>query len=282
MRATLWKGLGAAALLAAAVTTVTAAEDYRKRASHEGAGSYTKVSDVEAEIKFGRDVGARVLGRYRLQDDKRLTRYLNLVGKAVALHAGRPEIEYRFALLQSDNVNAYAAPGGYIFITTGALAQMRDESELAAVLAHEVAHVTERHIVKALNIRGADQSPEAGLARLVGGAGDPARVAFHQAVDKAMEILFEKGLQQQDEFDSDRIALTLLANTGYDPGALKRYLARVQALKGGETKVVSTTHPSFDSRLAKIDELARSEGFAELKQPTVKERFNEYVKTSKQ
>lgn len=279
------RAIVAGSCLAIFVSAATAApEDVRKRlpekASAAGANTYRN-TDVIAEIQFGRDVAARILGRYKYYDHQALNRYINLVGKGLALHAGRPELEFRFALVESDSVNAYAAPGGYIFVTTGALAQMQDEAELAAVLAHEIAHITERHVVRALNIRGREESAEAGLARLVTGSTDTARVAFAQAVETAVELLFDKGLKKQDEFDSDRLAVLLLANAGYDPGALKRYLGRVQALKGDETKVVTTTHPSFSDRLASLDQVMTSEGIAGLSHPTAKERFVTHVKTTR-
>lgn len=264
-----------------ASTAFAATDDFRRRLPDKtlAQDSSYKTTDVTAEIQFGRDVAARILGRYKYHDNESVNRYLNLVGKAVALHAGRPELEYHFALIQADSVNAYAAPGGYVFVTTGALAQMQDEAELAAVLAHEVAHVTERHVVKALNIRGRDESTEAGLARLVAGSTDAARVAFAQAVDSAVELLFDKGLKKQDELDADRLAVVLLANTGYDPSALKRYFNRVQGLTGEETRVVNATHPPFSDRLAALDQVMSAEGFSSLKNPTAKERFLKHVKT---
>src|SRR3989338_3678250 len=144
--------------------TAIASEDFRRRKSQTLAEeSFSTKDDVEAEIIFGREVAARILGRYKLYEDKNLARYINMVGRSAAQYANRPEIEFRFAILNTDIVNAFAAPGGYIFITKGALRLMEDEAELAGVLAHEVAHVSERHIVKELNIKGTEASPSAGL-----------------------------------------------------------------------------------------------------------------------
>ena len=175
--------------------------------------------DVEAEIRFGRDIAAHILARYPLYNDEKQTRYVNLVGKALALHAPRNELDFHFAILDTDSVNAYSAPGGYVFITRGLLNTMRDESELAAALAHEIAHVTLRHVVKALNIHAAETNAQAGFAHLLSGFGDPTKAAFTQAVGKAMDILFNDGLSKADELAADRTAVMLLADTGYDPGA---------------------------------------------------------------
>lgn len=252
-------------------------QEFRKRPS-QASETKVEVSDVEAEVQFGRNIAARILGRYNLYDNEGLIKYINLVGKGVALQSNRPEVEYHFAILETDAVNAFAAPGGYIFLTKGAVDRMQDEAELAGVLAHEIAHITERHIVKELNIRGAEGS-SGGLARLVGGVGDPARVAFFQAVDKAMEILFEKGLKVEDEFGADRVGTMLLANSGYDPSGLKRYLERIKDSKVDKTKVLSKTHPPFDERINRLDETIKTEGLEKLNYPTVKERFVENIKT---
>ncbi len=237
----------------------------------------TSAEDVRAEINFGRDVAARVLGRFPLLRDAPLTRYVNLVGTALAVQAGRPELTFHFAVLDSDSVNAYSAPGGYIFITRGALAMAEDEAELAAVLAHEIAHVSQRHIVAALNIRAGDDSGAAGMGRMLSAGTDTARVAFMQALDQAVKILFESGYSQQDELESDRIATLLLSDSGLDPLALRRYLARVHS-HSDEDPALNTTHPPSQQRLQRLDRLITEEGLAELELATNTTRFERYVK----
>lgn len=253
-----------------------AADDFRKRKS-QTEESYGEIDDVKAEMIFGRELAARILGRYSLYEDKNTTRYINLVGKGISQYANRPEIEFRFAVLDTDIVNAFAAPGGYVFVTKGALKMMEDEAELAAVLAHEIAHVTERHIVRELNIKGTEDSPITGLARVIGGSTDTMRGAFTQMVDKAVEILFEKGLKKQDEMDSDRIATMIITNAGYDPSALKRYLQKISK-DGKETKIMAGTHPSFEERIKGLDMVLAENQLTDKNQPIVKERFNENVK----
>ncbi|MEK6726286.1 MAG: M48 family metalloprotease [Deltaproteobacteria bacterium] len=255
---------------------VFASDDFRKRAPQREE-TFSTEDDVKAEVVFGRELGARILGRYSLYDDKNLTRYLNMVGKGIAQNAGRPEIEFRFAVLETDMVNAFAAPGGYIFITKGALKMMDDEAELAAVLAHEVAHVTEKHIVKELSIKATDDSATSGLARVLGGGTDTMRAVFTQMVDKAVEILFEKGLKRQDEMDSDRIAMIFTADAGYDPTALSRYLKKISSAEK-DTKLLTGTHPTFEERIKGLKMVLAENLLTDKKQPIVKERFNENVR----
>jgi predicted Zn-dependent protease len=254
-------------------------QEFRLRAHVEEQNSLV-TNDVRAEINFGRNVAARILGRYRLANDEQLNRYVNLVGKATALNSNRTEIDYYFAVLDTSHVNAYSAPGGYIFITSGALSRMEDEAELAAVLAHEIAHITEKHIVKDLNIRASDTSVAASLGRIVGGSSATAETAFAQAVDKAVEILFEKGFQQQDELDSDTISVQLLTTTGYDPTALARYLARLQQTLHEIPDEAASTHPPTEARLNHLASLIEAENLDALNFPKLSDRFKKYVTQS--
>lgn len=266
-------------LVLVTVQALSAAQDFRSRVNTDILSAKSLEADVKAEIEFGREVAALILGNYKLVDMEELTSYVNLVGQTVAQHSGRPEIEYYFAVLDSDEINAYTAPGGYVFVTRGALAIMQDEAELAAVLAHEIAHVTRKHIVKELNIRGSDNAGLAGsVAHLLGGASDPTRVAFVQALENAMDLLFTSGLKKEDEYESDQVGTMLLATTGYDPQALYRYLQRVKTAKEEQVSVLNNTHPSFSERLAALDRLIQEEEFGSLAGKIVEGRFRQYVK----
>ena len=249
------------------------ANEFRTRL-HQAVGEKTLSEDVIAEIRFGRQVAARILGREKLYSDEALTHYINLIGTALALHSSRNELEYHFAVLDKSYANAYSTPGGYVFITKGAIDMAQDEAELAAVLAHEVAHVTHRHIVKDLNIHGTERANLSGLTRILGAFGDTTRVALSKTVDKAMSILFNTGYNTREELEADQTATLLLAETGYDPTALKRYLQRLatamQASHGNETQ----THPPSAERQQALDTLYAAEGLDRLSFPTVKARFN--------
>jgi predicted Zn-dependent protease len=242
---------------------------------HAGTAADTR-RDVQTEIQFGRDVAARILARFPLDEDEKMTRYVNLVGESLALHAPRSELAFHFAILDTDSVNAYSAPGGYVFITRGLLNLMNDESELAAALAHEIAHVTLRHIVKALNIHASDANAQAGLAHLLSGIGDPTKAAFTQAVGRAVDILFDGGLRKADELEADRTAVVLLAETGYDPGALPRLLETIDRHRGDHTRIINKTHPPVAERVAALNDFAASMQLAGLDYPRVTGRFHAY------
>ncbi len=237
--------------------------------------------DVQTELIFGREVAARLAGRYTIYDNERLTRYVNLVGRAIALNTNRPELEFHFGVLNTDEINAYAAPGGFVFVTRGAIMKMQDEAELAGVLAHELGHIVERHVVNELHIRGSEGSAAAGLARLIGGTSESARIAFSQSVDKAMDMLFTTGYKREDEVQSDRDAMLFCSLSGYDPAGLVRYFERLNAVKGKNTEVLDKTHPSYEVRIAWLKGVIADEGMEGSASKTFTDRFMDIQKSLK-
>lgn len=233
----------------------SAGENWRNRASAE---EVVTASDIAAEIAFGRAIAARILGRHKAYDNPALIKYVSLVGATLALSTNRPELEFHWMVLDTDEVNAYASPGGYIFITKGALKYMKDESELAGVIAHEIAHITEKHIVKELKIKGSDDTSS--LAQLVGGSSGAARAAFGQAVEKGLEMIFKDEYKREDEIQADRTGITISALSGYDPTGLARYLNRIKPIKEKTPPPSDNTHPTFDARVVQINEVIKKEG----------------------
>lgn len=229
--------------------TAYAASDWRNRASAEEVFSK---GDVTAEISFGRAIAARILGTYPAYDNPALIKYINLLGATLALNTNRPELEFHLMILDTDELNAYAAPGGYIFITKGALKYIKDEAELAGVLAHEMAHITEKHVVKDLKIKGSDDTSD--LAQLIGGSSGAARAAFGQAVDIGLELIFKDNYKKEDELQADKTGVIISALSGYDPTGLARYLSRIKPIKEKTPPPENSTHPTFDTRVLLIDE----------------------------
>ena len=211
------------------------------------ASALVPISDEE-EIILGKRVAAKVIERYGIVNAPQLTYYLNLITTAIAQRSDRPEIPYHVAILATDDVNAYACPGGYIFVTRGVLSMVRDEAELAGVLAHEVSHVTERHIVNALR-----------NSKLMKVGSEVAADAFRtpgplldQMTSFATDALFE-GLDKSDEYESDEKAIDYLDRIGYDYPAMYDVLKKLEIRrKYGSTKVLDKTHPTPSSRLQKL------------------------------
>ncbi len=239
-------------------------------------GEYSE-ADMEKEIVFGREMAAIILAERRMIADSRLNRYLNLVGQSVARQTNRPELSFYFAAVESDNINAYAAPGGYIFVTTAALDLMQNEAELAGVLAHEIAHVTDRHIVKELNIREDDESMVAAISKIVTVSTESAAVVLGQALNHALDILFSKGLQVEDEYDADLQGMYLASLAGYDASAYRDYLARIEPVIEAGRGELNDTHPPFAERLERLETIIEQEGISEMGAYKNEKRFREHV-----
>lgn len=241
----------------------------------------TTSDDVAEEVRFGREVAARLMGRFGLYNNDPLMKYVNLVGHSLTANSNRPELKYHFAVLNTSEINAYAAPGGYIFITKGAIDKMQDESELAGVIAHEMGHINGKHVVKELDIKATEGSAVSGLARLIGGGTESARLAFSKAVDKAMDTLFKTGYKREDEVHADKGSVTLCAVAGYDPSGLVRYFERISAAKGKTTEVLDRTHPAYETRVALLKEAMAGDGIDPAAYKTHKERFADVMKNVK-
>jgi beta-barrel assembly-enhancing protease len=200
--------------------------------------------DAEKEIEIGRGIAATVAGRYRVSTDAKLTEYINLVGLVVAAEAPRADIAYRFAVLETSDVNAFAAPGGYIFITKGALNLIENEAELAGVLAHELGHVNRRHVIE--QIRKVDVLRE--VREQSGIEGDK----LDKVVGHGANVLFT-GLSRSDEAEADSLALQYVSSAGYDTRGFADFITRLGA-RSSESRLgeLLSTHPRPSERMRTI------------------------------
>jgi len=239
--------------------------------SEDQAGSINKSAEAvgkaftditpEQEYYIGRAVGASVVSNYRPFDRKRVNRYLNLLGQSLARHSDLPETfgGYHFLVLDSDEINAFAAPGGLIFVTRGLLRCCPDEDAVAAVLAHEIGHVQHRHglqaikksrITSALAIIGTES------AKQFGGA-DLARLTetFENSIHDITSTLINNGYSRQLEREADQGALTILKRADYDPAALVTMLKEMdQRLEPGGSDF-ARTHPAPSDRIEEVASL---------------------------
>jgi predicted Zn-dependent protease len=173
----------------------------------------------EREIGFG--IAATVAGRYRLVDNPVLNEYVSLVGATVAEQSIRgAEVEFHFGVLDTDDVNAFAAPGGYILITRGALALMESEAELAGVLAHEVAHVDEKHVLNDIRQQGVMNTAQ-DEAQLSG--------ALLDRISGAGAGLLFGGLSREAEEEADSLGMLYASAVGYRPDGMMQFLEHLAA-----------------------------------------------------
>ncbi|CAN5570226.1 M48 family metalloprotease [soil metagenome] len=243
--------------------------DLGRSALRVGASALPIGADTEREIGFG--IAATVAGRYPVLDDPEVTRYVNLVGQTVAQQTPRwGEVDFHFAVLDTDEVNAFAAPGGFIFVTRGAIDLMESEAELAAVLAHEIAHVDQRHVLT--EIRRAAVLRTARDETQISGA------LLNQIADFGSGVLFT-GLSREDELQSDSLAVLYASEAGYRGDGLLEFLGHLEhhADHGpaGRLRELQATHPTPADRSVavrrQLERLGTNEG------RTLADRFTERV-----
>jgi predicted Zn-dependent protease len=214
--------------------------------------------DEPQEIELGRAVTANVGSRYKLLRDPALTRYVAQVGNVVAARSERPDLRYYFAVLDAPEVNAFAAPGGYVFITRGSLTLMRDEAMLAGVLGHEVAHVALRHGVEAIKAQKRKDLAVLGLQQgLRFTSAAPFTQAISLAADTVAEQIVLKGFSRAEEEEADRAGFQYARAAGYDPAGLRDFLAALVQRGAGDTRTATffSTHPGTEDRMKEQEKL---------------------------
>ena len=231
----------------------------------------------EQEYYIGRSVGAVVVNRYKPYPKDQANSYLNLLGQTLAQASDRPETfgGYHFLIIDSDEINAFAAPGGLIFVSRGMLRCCTSEDAVAAVLAHEIAHIQLRHGIQsieksrqtqALTILAAEGAKTFGKKELA----DLTRT-FEGSINDITSTLINNGYSRSFEQEADASAVRILSRVGYDPNALVAMLREMgKRLKPGGLDF-ARTHPSPGSRIDDIESLV---GRASLTEPPARhERF---------
>ncbi len=220
--------------------------------------SFAEITEGE-EYYIGRAVAALILSRYSVYENKSVTTYINRVGQAVAIHSERPEIYagYHFLVLNTDEVNALAAPGGFIFITKGLLKRCRNEEMIANILSHEVGHVAAKHglqsikksrLVDAFKVLGSTAARRYGPEEVA-----ELTALFEGALGDIVEKLIERGYDRKQEYEADKLGVKCAAITGYDPNGMAAFLQTMVDDSAGQTdKGWFKTHPSAKDRLGKV------------------------------
>lgn len=244
--------------LAVSTGTLTADQADAVRRSSEAVGKAFTDITPEQEYYIGRAVGAEILAQYRPYDNPAVNQYVNTVGQALAAASDLPETfgGYHFLVLDSAEINAFAAPGGLIFVTRGLLRCCPDEDALAAVLAHEIGHVEHRHglqaikksrLTEALTVIGSEGVRQYGgqdLSRLTS--------AFEGSIKDITATLVNSGYSRAFEAEADRSAVTLLGRVGYDPAAMLVMLRQMQQRLKPDSRGFARTHPAPADRIAAL------------------------------
>lgn len=218
------------------------------------ARSFSQEATPEKQQAMGDESAALLLGAAPLVKNAALQRYVNQLGLWVALQADPDDVSWRFGVIDTDSVNAFAAPAGYVFITRGLMVRLNNESELAGVLAHEIAHVLHGHYVNTMIKR----DRVAALSDLGNSALGSSGKGDWSALVNLSRGVYSSGLDKSDEYQADRLAVVLAARAGYDPYGLPRVLQMYATTTDqGEFELLFSTHPSAAARL---DELSSAMG----------------------
>jgi|WetSurMetagenome_2_1015567.scaffolds.fasta_scaffold38199_3 beta-barrel assembly-enhancing protease len=216
---------------------------------------------TDEEVKMGQEFSVEVAKQYKIYDNAAVTAYVQSVGDRIAAHSDRRDIAYHFAVIDKNEVNAFAVPGGYIYVYTELMKDADDEAELAAVIAHEVGHVAARHSTERMTAQYGYQF----VAGLVLGQ-NPNAVA-KLVTDMAATGGFLK-YSRNDELEADELGAKYLYAAGYDPQGMVDLLNKLKGLETAEPTKFETwfmTHPATSERLARVTtEVA---GFAKLPNP---------------
>lgn len=221
-------------------------EPAQQQSAPETPGLFSNTS-AEEELQIGRRLAGNLLGAAPLAKDENLQRYVNRVGRWVATQSDRPDLKWYFGVLESADLNAFALPGGFVFITKGLFDLLSNEAELAGVLGHEIGHVMLQHHLKVLK-----QSQTIGLVGNVFQSQNQ-NVLTQAAIGKGAEAL-TRGLDKGAEFEADQVGVVLATRAGYAPYGLPAVLRKIAQRNPREASLslLFKTHPLPQERLEKL------------------------------
>jgi beta-barrel assembly-enhancing protease len=221
------------------------------------------ISDAE-ERTIGEDVSAKIRERFGVVQDPAVHKYVTLVGTALAQQTERPRLAWTFVVLDTDGVNAFASPGGFVHITRGALGLVKNEAELAGVLSHEIGHVVRKHTVNAIQ---KNKAVAAGVSQAGGGRSE----LLERMANQAYAMVLENGFDRGDELDADRVGVQVALKLGYAP-ALGDFLARLDERNKdqAERNGLFASHPETAERIAKLRQVAAGASGIALVEPRYK------------
>lgn len=184
-----------------------------------------------------------------------LNKYIQLAGNNISYQFGRNELVFKFGILNTDEINAYSLPGGYVLLTKGLLEKIKNESELAAVMGHEIAHINQKHIFNTVR-----KEREIGFAETLSSILSMGKAsmgsAMTQAIGESVQLLTQTGMKTEQEFEADEYGILFATQAGYKAQDYLNLLERLQ--KNSSSTNLSNTHPPFEQRIAKLEVLIKN------------------------
>ncbi len=226
------------------------AEDKKKDPNQIGnrdVGKGVNFYSLEKEIALGRQLAQEVLRQAKLNTDPIITEYVNRVGQNLVRNSDA-KVPFTFQVIEADDLNAFALPGGYIFVNTGLIVMAEEEDEFAGAVAHEIAHVAARHMTRQATKSQIANIASIPLSVVLGGW---AGVAARQGAGLVIPMTF-LSFSRRDESEADYLGLQYMYSAGYDPNGAINIFERLQALsrrQPGRVSRLFSTHPMDDARI---------------------------------
>ncbi len=209
------------------------------------------------ELQFGLSTKAQVEKQYKIYNDKDVQNYINTLGQKLAIHSERPNLNYEFYVVDSNEVNAFAVPGGFIYVTTGIIKELENEAQLAAVIGHEIGHIAKKHSVKFLQRAIIANYGIDFLTNLIGGKRKNSKSEITKIISTiGINFLFLKN-SRENEYEADEQGAYLISKAGYDPKAMigvQEHLMKLRKNKPGALEEFLSTHPISENRIAHVEE----------------------------
>lgn len=230
---------------------------------------------TQEEIDLGKEVASRMIGYFKAWDNEKAAAYVRRVGELVSMQSERQDVKYYFEVLDTDDVNAFAAPGGYIFVTRGLLETIKTEAELAGVLGHEVGHVAGRHVCRQLETNKQMQAAVTEARNFTPGSAYLTQVAGEMA-----KTLIDRGLSVSDENDADKRGVMYAHAAGYPADGLKNALEALQKLSdpSNDKKAwLDRTHPPLADRIKHVSSVAADNKLQTDGRPVLADRYEQAI-----
>lgn len=205
------------------------------------------LKETKAEVKLGRSLAARLLKKYSLVKDSEFTSYLNGVATRLATVSSRKDLNFRVGIIESTEINAFACPGGYIFLTTESLKKINSEAELAGIIGHEMGHIVLFHNGE---FEQSNEFIDVISSLLAPPGTEVVNAATSSLLDEMEKQLFETGRDMKFELEADEAAVGLTSQVGYSPVGLSSYLNTLSKSEGMDS--LKKTHPETNVRIAKL------------------------------
>lgn len=233
------------------------------RGANKAADAKQKIDDFNItdaeERQIGEQVSSMLRARFGVYQTEAVTKYVSLVGSAIAQASSRPSLDWKFIVLDTDGVNAYAAPGGFVHVTRGLLGLLKTEAELAGVLGHEITHITAKHTINAIK-----QDKGISIGADTAGGGSLKGQIIARLTERAFGDIFDGKFSQKDENQSDKIGVQVASSLGYAAAGLRDALKKVADRNASRTEPNGffVSHPTIKDRIGNIEKLIKDEKLA--------------------